>query len=270
MKFSDTDKRQLLTIVRTIIFVTSFVYGIVNPSNFNGLEIYIVILAAASGFFYHQKENILADIFNGIMMVLALMTVLNCTDTQPIPDTYTATTELKPAYTDLKVPSYGTVLIRNVFSAEEKAIIATVATKYADRKGFIEILNIGSEGHKPTQGYPFCDMQTVIAGLDGFDAKNFLKESLPSYPYICDRLDINKTSEIIPSTNAELKVLPYSESITLIRDLTSAANNCFKAKVALTALDLDKDITFDSAKNLRSIVMTCEKDKLNTEINKIK
>lgn len=261
----------LVTMLRTTFLTVGFIMGFVNPANFTGLSILTTMLTLVVVFIHLHKQSdckTFADCITALICALALFSfgsAYKVNTTQDIP----VKQESHMNYIDIQVPGYGTALIRNVFSAEEKAIIASVATKYGDKKGFINILNVGSEDHKPRKGFPFCDMQGVVAGLDGFDAENYLKNALFAFPYMCARADLERDAGNNTSPSGP-KLLPYSESITLIRDLTNSANTCFKAKVALTALDLDKDITNESAKNLRSIVLSCEKDKLSNEINKIK
>lgn len=74
-----------------------------------------------------------------------------------------------------------------------------------------------------------------------------------------------EVSAIVP----EVKYLSYTGSIILIRDLRDSAKTCFNAKVALSNMDIEQEITMDEASKLRKIVLRCEKSKLDTEVNSI-
>ena len=207
----------------------------------------------------NTKVGIALVVFFGILTIInyAYVTESTVSSTQSKPEKITQF---------VKLPIYGNVMISRNFSDEETSIIMITAPRYTNGREYIEILNAGAEDHIPKKGFPFCGMESTIHSLKTYDIRNFLGEALINYPDLCGKkksTSVNDEVSNVPAT------LPYSDTLTLIRDLTSAAKDCFNAKVALTVLDVTQSITLEKASELQSIVLKCETAKLNNEVNSI-
>lgn len=77
------------------------------------------------------------------------------------------------------------------------------------------------------------------------------------------------TLQIIVSEPQPVKLLSYQDTRALIQELNTAVDYCFKLKVELTTLALDKPITEVDGARLRDTILTCEKQRLQSKVNQI-
>lgn len=251
--------------INWVIFGIAILILIINPYDNSNAHKAVIICAGcvainrATNFTFGINISIAITVLFAIAIVVDAPNISTESEKDKEPKTVRA----------MYFAEHGSIAVIDTFSDEEASILFSVATKYTKPVEFINIVNMAAINHKPKAGYPFCGMEMTIAGLNTYDIKNFLAAALPRYPNLCGVKQALESDTVNIVAAKVPDVLSYSDTLTLIRDLKSAANQCFKAKVSLTALDLKNDITTEQAITLRRIVMECERNALDIEVNKV-